>query len=50
MCYNMSRFEKAAEEKKRRQTKQKLELFVAEPEKIQANTNAKDRKAQVRTS
>ena len=34
MCYKMRRFERAAEEKKRRQTEQEVEIVVEEPVKI----------------
>jgi hypothetical protein len=40
----MRRFERAAEEKKRREATQKLEIFACEPEKILLNAEAENRK------
>lgn len=50
MCYKMRRFEKAAEDKKRRQTQQNLEIFVDEPEKILSNSDIENRKRPTKTS
>lgn len=45
MCYDMRRFEKAAEEEKRRQIQQKLEFVVEEPERVMLDSSVKTDKS-----
>jgi len=46
----MRRFEKAAEDKKQRQTQQDLEIFVDEQRKILLNSGVENRKRPTKTS
>lgn len=48
MCQDMRRYEKIAEEKKRRQNEQKID-FITEPEKIVVIPETKDKKPQAKT-
>jgi len=46
MCHDMRRYERMAEEKKRRETEQKIDLIINEPERIALPPETKPKKAQ----
>jgi hypothetical protein len=49
MCHDMRRYEKIAEENRRRQNEQKIDFIIDEPEKIVAIPETKDKERQAKT-
>ena len=43
MCNDMRRFEKMAEEKRRRKSEQKIDFIIKEPEQISVTTDTRDK-------
>jgi len=50
MCYHMRRFEKMAEENRRRKDEQKIDFIIEEPERITVTSEAKSKERVTKTS
>lgn len=49
MCHDLRRYEKIAEENKRRQKEQKIDFIIDEPEKIVVIPETKDKERKAKT-
>lgn len=50
MCYDMRRFERMAEEKRRREAKAKMDSIISEPEAIEVASEKKPKEDQTKTT
>jgi hypothetical protein len=50
MCHDMRRFERMAEEKRRREAEAKISVMINEPERITVTPETKPKKGQTNTT
>lgn len=50
MCHDMRRFERMAEEKRRREAETKIGVMINEPERIALTPETKPKKGQIKTT